>query len=65
MKNNLYKTQLKFCELFDKKYSKEFDENLDIDPDIFNLLLEGELKSMFYNLILFYSNLFLKKKKIL
>ena len=52
LKNNLYKTQLKFSELFDKKYSKEFDENLDIDPDTFNLLLEDELKSMFYNQII-------------
>ena len=52
LKNNLYRTQLKFSELFDKKYSKEFDENLDIDPDTFNLLLEDELKSMFYNQII-------------
>ena len=52
LKNNLYKTQLKFSELFDKKYSKEFDENLDIDPDTFNMLLEDELKSMFYNQII-------------
>ena len=52
LKNNLYKTQLKFSELFDKKYTKEFDENLDIDPDTFNLLLEDELKSMFYNQII-------------
>ena len=52
LKNNLYRTQLKFSELFDKKYSKEFDENLDIDPDTFNLLLEEELKSMFYNQII-------------
>ena len=52
LKNNLYKTQLKFSELFDKKYTKAFGENLDIDPDTFNLLLEDEMKNMFYNQII-------------
>ena len=42
--HTLYKTQIQFSELFNKKYSKEFDENLDIDPDTFNLLLEDEMK---------------------
>ena len=52
LKNTLYKTQLKFSELFDKKYTKAFDENLDIDPDTFNLLLEEEMKNLFYNQII-------------
>ena len=52
LKNNLYKTQLKFSELFDIKYQKAFDENLDIDPDTFNLLLEDEIKNLFYNQII-------------
>ena len=52
LKNNLYKTQLKFSELFDIKYKKAFDENLDIDPDTFNLLLEDEIKNLFYNQII-------------
>ena len=52
LKNNLYKTQLKFSELFDIKYKKAFDENLDIDPDTFNLLLEDEMKNLFYNQII-------------
>ena len=52
LKNNLYKTQLKFSELFDIKYQKAFDENLDIDPDTFNLLLEDEIKNFFYNQII-------------
>ena len=52
LKNNLYKTQLKFGELFDKKYTKAFDEDLDIDPDTFNLLLEDEIKYIFYNQII-------------
>ena len=52
LKNNLYRTQLKFSELFDKKYTKEFDDNLDIDPETFNLILQDELKSMFYNQII-------------
>ena len=52
LKNNLYKTQLKFSELFDKKYTKAFDEDLDIDPDTFNLLLEDEIKYIFYNQII-------------
>ena len=52
LKNNLYRTQLKFSELFDKKYTKAFNENLDIDPDTFNLLLEDEMKNIFYNQII-------------
>ena len=52
LKNNLYKAKLKFSELFNKKYSKEFDENLDIDPDTLNLLIEDELKNVFYNQVI-------------
>ena len=52
LKNNLYKAQLRMTELFDKKYQKEFDENLDIDSDTFNLLLEDEMKNIFYNQII-------------
>ena len=52
LKNTLYKTQIQFSELFNKKYTKEFDENLDIDPDTFNLLLEDEMKNIFYNQII-------------
>ena len=52
LKNNLYRTQLKFSELFDKKYTKAFDENFDIDKDTFNLLLEDEMKNIFYNQII-------------
>ena len=40
LKNNLYKAKLKFSQLFNKKYSKEFDENLDIDPDTLNLIIQ-------------------------
>ena len=52
LKNNLYKAQLKFSELFNKKYSKEFNEDLDIDADTLNLLIEDELKSEFYNQVI-------------
>ena len=40
LKNNLYKAKLKFSQLFNKKYSKEFNENLDIDPDTLNLIIQ-------------------------
>jgi hypothetical protein len=50
-RSSIYKNQVKLGELFDKKYTKEFDENFDLDPDTFNLLLEDQMKSMFYNQI--------------
>ena len=50
-RSSVYKNQVKLGELFDKKYTKEFDENFDLDPDTFNLLLEDQMKSMFYNQI--------------
>ena len=52
LKNNLYRAQLKFSELFNKKYSKEFKDNLNIDSDILNLLIEDELKSVYYNKVI-------------
>ena len=51
-RNSVYKYQVKLGELFDKKYTKEFDENFDLDPDTLNLLLEDQMKSMFYNQII-------------
>ena len=50
--NSVYKYQVKLGELFDKKYTKEFDENFDLEPDTLNLLLEDQMKSMFYNQII-------------
>ena len=52
VKNNLFKAKIKFGELFDKKYSKEFEEDLDIDLDTLNLLIEDEFKSVYYNQII-------------
>ena len=52
LKNNLYKAQIKFGELFNKRYTKEFNENLNIDPDTLNLLIEDELKTVFYNQVI-------------
>mgnify|MGYP006873041847 CR=1 FL=1 len=49
LKNNLYKTQLKFSQLFDKKYSKQFNDNFDIDSDTLNILIEDEAKDVYYN----------------
>ena len=51
-RNSVYKYQVKLGELFDKKYTKEFDENFDLEPDTLNLLLEDQMKSMFYNQII-------------
>ena len=52
LNNTLYKAKLKFSELFNKNYSKEFDEHLDIDPETLNLLIEEEVKSVFYNQVI-------------
>ena len=52
LNNNLYKAKIKFSELFNKKYSKEFKDNLAIDPDTLNLLIEEQLKNEFYNQII-------------
>ena len=52
LNNTLYKAKLKFSELFNKKYSKEFNENLDIDADTLNLLIEDEIKNVFYNQVI-------------
>ena len=49
LKNNLYKTQLKFSQLFDKKYSKQFNDNFDIDSDTLNILIKDETKDVYYN----------------
>ena len=49
LKNNLYKTQLKFSQLFDKKYSKQFNDNFDIDSDTLNILIKDEAKDVYYN----------------
>ena len=49
LKNNLYKTQLKFSQLFDKKYSKQFNDNFDIDSDTLNILIKDEVKDVYYN----------------
>ena len=51
-RSSIYNKQLKLGELFDKKYTKEFDDNFDLDPDTLNLLLEDQMKSMFYNQII-------------
>ena len=51
-RSSIYRKQIKLGELFDKKYTKEFDDNLDLDPDSLNLLLEDQMKSMFYNQII-------------
>ena len=52
LKYNLYKAQMKFGELFQPKYSREFDENLDIDSETLNLIIQDELKNIFYNKII-------------
>ena len=52
LNNNLYKAKIKFSELFNKKYSKEFKDNLAIDPDTLNLLIEEQLKNEFYNQVI-------------
>jgi len=52
LKYNLYKTKLKFRQLFHKKYSKEFVDNLNIDPEILDLVIQDEVKNAFYNKII-------------
>ena len=52
LNNNLYKTKVKFSQLFTPKHSKEFNEDLDIDEDLLNLIIEDELKSVFYNQVI-------------
>lgn len=49
LKNTLYKTQLKFSQLFDKKYYKQFNDNFDIDSDTLNILIKDEVKDVYYN----------------
>ena len=48
LKYNLYKTKLKFRQLFHKKYSKEFVDNLNIDPEILDLVIQDEVKNAYY-----------------
>ena len=52
IKYNLYKTKLKFRQLFHKKYSKEFVDNLNIDPEILDLVIQDEVKNAFYSKII-------------
>ena len=52
LKYNLYKTQIKFGQLFQQKYSKDFVEDLDIEPEILNLIIQDDLKNIFYNKII-------------
>ena len=37
---------------FHKKYSKEFVDNLNIDPEILDLVIQDEVKNAFYNKII-------------
>ena len=52
LKYNLYKTKLKFRQLFHRKYSKEFVDNLNIDPEILDFVIEDKVKNAFYNKII-------------
>ena len=46
---NLFKTQLRYREIFSKKYFKEFSENLNIDEETLNILIQDEISWSYYN----------------
>ena len=52
LNNTLYRAKIKYSELFNKRYTKDFLENLDIDSDTLNLLIENEIKNVFYNQVI-------------
>ena len=49
LKNNLFKTQMRYREIFSKKYFKDFSENFNIDEDVLKILIEDEVSWSYYN----------------
>jgi hypothetical protein len=52
LNNTLYRAKVKYSDLFNRRYYKDFSENLDIDSETLNLLIEKEIKNVFYNKII-------------
>ena len=52
LNNTLYRAKVKYSELFNRRYYKDFLDNLDIDSETLNVLIEKEIKNVFYNKII-------------